>query len=174
MDHTFFTGYRRTVVRPDEILASIEIPASSADQYFVALKQAKRRDDDIAIVNIGLNVLFEPVAGAERRVKELVIAYGGMAPTTRIALASCELARGMAWNEALIETLNRSLIEEFPLSEDAPGGMIQYRRSLTLSLLFKCYLEISDAIGVQLDSREVSGKDCFHTLEPQSTQLFTV
>jgi xanthine dehydrogenase/oxidase len=26
MDHTFFTGYRRTVVKPDEVLVSITIP----------------------------------------------------------------------------------------------------------------------------------------------------
>jgi len=26
MDHTFFIGYRRTVVKPDEVLVSITIP----------------------------------------------------------------------------------------------------------------------------------------------------
>jgi hypothetical protein len=26
MDHSFFTGYRRTVVKPDEVLVSITIP----------------------------------------------------------------------------------------------------------------------------------------------------
>jgi xanthine dehydrogenase/oxidase len=30
MDHTFFTGYRRNVVAPDEVLISIEIPFSTA------------------------------------------------------------------------------------------------------------------------------------------------
>lgn len=29
MDHSFFVGYRRNVVSPDEVLLSIEIPYSS-------------------------------------------------------------------------------------------------------------------------------------------------
>ncbi|OAD58082.1 Xanthine dehydrogenase [Eufriesea mexicana] len=60
MDHTFFKGYRQNVVLPEEVLLSIQIPFSEKDQYFVAYKQARRRDDDIAIVNMALNVFFEP------------------------------------------------------------------------------------------------------------------
>lgn len=26
LDHTFFTGYRRNVVKPDEVLVSIDVP----------------------------------------------------------------------------------------------------------------------------------------------------
>ena len=34
MDHTFFTGYRRNVVAPDEILVSIEVPYSLPVSFF--------------------------------------------------------------------------------------------------------------------------------------------
>lgn len=34
MDHTFFTGYRRNIVAPDEILLSIEIPHSTSVRHF--------------------------------------------------------------------------------------------------------------------------------------------
>lgn len=52
---------------------------SPQDQYFYAFKQAKRRDDDIAIVNIALNVTFEP---SSKVIRDFHVAYGGMAPMT--------------------------------------------------------------------------------------------
>jgi len=52
------------------------------DEYFFGYKQAHRRDDDIAIVNSGMRVMFE--AGTDV-VKEVSLAYGGMAPTTVMA-----------------------------------------------------------------------------------------
>ena len=51
MDGGFYTGYRRNILAPDEILVSISVPYTEEDEHFVAFKQAKRRDDDIAIVN---------------------------------------------------------------------------------------------------------------------------
>jgi xanthine dehydrogenase/oxidase len=56
MDSSFFTGYRRNVLKPEEILVSITIPYTADNQYFLAYKQAKRRDDDIAIVNAAFNL----------------------------------------------------------------------------------------------------------------------
>jgi xanthine dehydrogenase/oxidase len=53
------------------------------DQYFCAYKQAKRRDDDIAIVNLASNVEFNP---GTNTIKDISIAFGGMAPTTVLAM----------------------------------------------------------------------------------------
>ena len=51
MDGGFYTGYRRNILAPDEVLVSLSVPFTAEDEHFVAFKQAKRRDDDIAIVN---------------------------------------------------------------------------------------------------------------------------
>ena len=51
MDRGFYTGYRRNILTPDEVLVSLSVPFTAEDEHFVAFKQAKRRDDDIAIVN---------------------------------------------------------------------------------------------------------------------------
>ena len=51
MDGDFYTGYRKNILTPEEILVSISVPYTEEDEHFVAFKQAKRRDDDIAIVN---------------------------------------------------------------------------------------------------------------------------
>jgi xanthine dehydrogenase/oxidase len=64
--------------------------------------------------------------------------------------------------------------------ENILGGMVTYRRSLTISLFFKAYLTISQAIEKQnpalslIPEREKSGAETFHTLTPISTQLFEV
>ena len=55
-DEKFYTGYRKNVVKPDQILVSIKIPFTKQNQYFMAYKQSKRRDDDIAIVNSAFNL----------------------------------------------------------------------------------------------------------------------
>uniref|UniRef100_A0A8D1F3Y3 FAD-binding PCMH-type domain-containing protein n=1 Tax=Sus scrofa TaxID=9823 RepID=A0A8D1F3Y3_PIG len=83
MDHTFFPSYRKTLLGPEEILLSIEIPYSREGEFFSAFKQASRREDDIAKVTCGMRVLFEP---GTTQVKELDLCYGGMADRTISAL----------------------------------------------------------------------------------------
>ncbi|XP_059609596.1 xanthine dehydrogenase [Phlebotomus argentipes] len=165
----FFTGYRRNLVKPDEILVSLLLPKTSEKQHIVAFKQARRRDDDIAIVNIAVNVIFEPQSN---KVASLELAFGGMAPTVVTAPKSSAVARGKQWNSALVEEISDVLASELPLDPGAPGGMILYRRSLTLSLFFKAFLAIAKARNFQIPAEEISGAETFHALPPKSTQTF--
>lgn len=175
MGYGFFTGYRRNIVEPDEVLVSIFFPYTKDDQYFLAYKQAKRRDDDIAIVNLALNVEFEPDTN---KVKMLNMAFGGMAPTVAMTPKTAAIAVGKTWDEDLVEQVNKELIGELPLAPSAPGGMILYRRSLTLSLFFKAYLDIAQKLESKkvaisnIAEKERSGAGTFHTLMPQSVQLY--
>ncbi|XP_041780050.1 xanthine dehydrogenase-like [Anopheles merus] len=176
MGDGFFTGYRKNVIQPHEALVSLFIPRTTKDQYFIAHKQAKRRDDDIAIVNGAFNVRFRPGTDI---VDEIHLAFGGMAPTTVLAKKTATALVGTRWDAQLVERCNDLLVEELPLSPSAPGGMIMYRRSLTLSLFFKAYLAIAQSLDKQsiphrtpVGEREKSGANTFHTLVPKSTQLF--
>lgn len=176
MGQGFFTGYRRNVIKDSEVLVSLFIPKTSANQHFLAFKQAKRRDDDIAIVNGAFNVRFE---NGTNIIEDFQFSFGGMAPITILAPKTSAAVKGKPWDRNLIEIVNKSLVDEIPLSLDAPGGMILYRRSLTLSLFFKAYLNISLELERflslnLLNERERSGAGTFHTLTPRSTQLFEV
>lgn len=114
MDHTFFTGYRKNCVLPDEVLMAILIPFTkrvshlklnthnpvneilkiiyrSQDEYFNAYKQAKRREDDITIVNCACRVDFVPNTNL---VRDFAIALGGMAPFTTLSLKAKQVAIG--------------------------------------------------------------------------------
>lgn len=175
MDEGFFIGYRKSIIESDEILISVTIPKTHFDQYFLAYKQAKRRDDDIAIVNMALNVTFQTRKDV---IVNIHIAFGGMAPTVVMAPQTCQQLIGKKWNRKIIEQIGQTLIDELPLSPSAPGGMIQYRRSLTLSLFFKGFLDISQSLETYVKGRkpipdkERSGADVFHTLIPSSCQIY--
>ncbi|CAL1688978.1 unnamed protein product [Lasius platythorax] len=177
MDHTFFVGYRRNVVLPEEVLVSIDIPFTEENQYFIAYKQAKRRDDDIAIVNMALNVHFVPERDI---VQEAHIAFGGMAPTTILARQTCQKIIRKKWNKSILEEIYDSLLEELPLVDGAPGGMIKYRRSLTLSLFFKGFVHISKKLSKNISTVEYlpkeleSASECFHYKAPKSSQYYQV
>jgi xanthine dehydrogenase/oxidase len=74
----FYTGYRKTALKPSEVLVSLFVPFTRKDEYTRAFKQAKRRDDDIAIVNACFRVLLDE----GHVVREATLVYGGMAATT--------------------------------------------------------------------------------------------
>lgn len=175
MGDGFFTGYRKNIIRPEEVLVSLFIQKTNPNQHFIAYKQAKRRDDDIAIVNGAFNISFQPGTDI---VEQAHLSFGGMAPTTVLAKKTGAALVGKKWNSKLVELANELMVEELPLSPSAPGGMILYRRSLTLSLFFKAYLSISDALTRTVSDhepvhdRERSGANTFHTLIPKSAQLF--
>lgn len=46
------------------------------------------------------------------------------------------------WNEKLLQDACRLLASEMDLSPSAPGGMVDFRRTLTLSFFFKFYLTV--------------------------------
>uniref|UniRef100_A0A8C0FTS9 Xanthine dehydrogenase/oxidase n=1 Tax=Bubo bubo TaxID=30461 RepID=A0A8C0FTS9_BUBBB len=151
MDEKFFTGYRKTIVKPEEILLSVEIPYSKKGEYFSAFKQASRREDDIAIVTCGMRVLFQD---GTNRVEEIKLSYGGMAPTTVLALKTCKELTGRDWNEKLLQDACRLLAGEMDLSPSAPGGMVDFRRTLTLSFFFKFYLTVLQKLSKNYNGTE--------------------
>ncbi|MEQ2200502.1 hypothetical protein XENOCAPTIV_030325 [Xenoophorus captivus] len=77
-----------------------------------------------------------------RVVQEVSLYFGGMGPTTVSATRTCKAIMGRPWDE---ETLNKAydvLLEELALPPSAPGGKVEFRQALTLSLLFKFNLDV--------------------------------
>ncbi len=139
-DATFFTGYRKNVIAPHQVLVSLKVPFTRQDEYFTAFKQARRREDDIAIVNAAF---FFKLSANEKILQNARAAFGGMAPTTKMASKTTEFLHGKSWSNKTIEDATTILLEEFPLPPDVPGGMVRYRQALTAGFLLKAYLRIS-------------------------------
>lgn len=177
MDHTFFPSYRKTLLGPEEILLSIEIPYSREGEFFSAFKQAFRREDDTAKVTTGMRVLFQP---GTTQVKELVLCYGGMADKTISALKTTRKQLSHFWDEKLLQEVCAGLAEELQLAPDAPGGMVEFRRTLTLSFFFKFYLTVLQKLGKdgsddkcgKLDPTFASATLLFQKDCPANVQLF--
>lgn len=168
-DENFFNGYKRNVLKECEVLAAVKLPKTTFNSYAVAFKQAKRRDDDMAIVNGAFYFTF----GNDNKVQFASMAFGGMGPTTLIASKSSQLLKGKSWEKEIVDAVSESLCEELVLYSGAPGGMVPYRRSLVLSLFLKAFLKISVALPRNsiLDEEQSGGENFKHEI-PKSTQLF--
>eukprot|EP00794_Sanderia_malayensis_P018330 gene18330-biopygen12273 len=158
MDGNFFTGYRRNVIQPEELLLSITLPFTDENDHFKAYKQSKRRDDDIAIVNAAFKLkLIEGV------IDNITICYGGMAPTTIMVHKAMAFLRGKNWCSDVMEEAFGRLIEDVPLAPDVPGAMVRYRQSLALSFLFKFYISVSASLDSTMSTIP---KDTLSAIEP--------
>uniref|UniRef100_A0A8C4LHH2 FAD-binding PCMH-type domain-containing protein n=1 Tax=Equus asinus TaxID=9793 RepID=A0A8C4LHH2_EQUAS len=109
-------------------------------------KQSSGREDYIPKVTSGMRVLFQP---GTAQIKELALCYGGMADRTISALKTTR--------KQLSKTCVQAWQEELQLAPDAPGGMIEFRRTLTLSFFFKFYLTVLQKLG-KVDSEDKCGK----------------
>ncbi|KAI5852575.1 Molybdopterin-binding domain of aldehyde dehydrogenase-domain-containing protein [Morchella snyderi] len=135
----FFKAYRTTALPANAVLKSIRVPiASEKGEFIRAYKQAKRKDDDIAIVNAALRVSLS----GENVVESVNLVYGGMAPTTIEAKKAMSYLTGKIWGkkEVLEGTMN-ALEQDFNLRFGVPGGMAVYRKSLALGFFFRFWHE---------------------------------
>ncbi|KAI1715623.1 molybdopterin-binding domain of aldehyde dehydrogenase domain-containing protein [Ditylenchus destructor] len=193
IDEHFFLGYRRTSIRPDEVIKAVWIPFSKKTQLFRAYKQAQRREDDIAIVTGAFSVTFEDEAAKFRgnhennklnnelnhthRIKDIRISYGGMAPVTKLALETVKGLEGRAWSNALVEDVTRRIAHEFHLPPGVPGGMSRYRQALAISFFYKFFIHVSEQLGLEIDGLNSDSEIESLIGEPQllpfsSTQIF--
>ncbi|KAF3772001.1 Xanthine dehydrogenase 1 [Nymphaea thermarum] len=140
--NNFFKGYRRVDLRHNEILLSIFLPWTRHFEYVKEFKQAHRRDDDIALVNAGMRILLEK-NGMAVQISEASIVYGGIAPIPYLATKTEFFLKGKDWGPDLLDGALDTLKDEMTLADDAPGGMVEFRKSLTLSFFFKLYLWIT-------------------------------
>ncbi|XP_068612337.1 aldehyde oxidase 6 [Brachionichthys hirsutus] len=139
LDRDFFVSFGKTALQPEEIVLSVLIPFSRKWEFVQAFRQAPRKDGSFATVTTGMRVLFSE---GSRVVQDLSVYFGGMGPTTVSAAETCAAIITRPWDE---ETLGRAydvLLDELVLPPSAPGGKVEFRRSLTLSFLFKFYLEV--------------------------------
>ncbi|RMG84010.1 MAG: hypothetical protein D6712_12145 [Chloroflexi bacterium] len=72
----FYTGLRKTVMQPDELLTGITVPALKDNQRGIFIKLGLRRAQAISVVNIAVVLTFDGDI-----VQQAAIALGSVAPT---------------------------------------------------------------------------------------------
>ncbi len=131
----FFLGYRRTALRRGEFIERLHVPRATAARHFAAYKVSKRFDQDISTVCAAFSLRLDG-----DRVRDVRIAYGGMAAMPKRA-AACERALlGRAWNAAAIEDAAQALGADFrPISDMRGSGA--YRMLVARNLVRKFWME---------------------------------
>ncbi|KAJ7379815.1 hypothetical protein OS493_012562 [Desmophyllum pertusum] len=151
-----------------EVLINILIPFTKKHEHVFAFKQARRREDDIAIVNTAMRVLLEKETNSSSwKIMDCSFSFGGLAPTTVMAKR----------NESIVQEACQLLAEDLPLAPGAPGGQVEYRRSLATSFFFKFYLNVSQSLSknefLEITTKGYeSGTKHFHRDATHSIQTF--
>src|ERR1043166_4498377 len=130
----FFRGYFETVVSPNEILCSVEIPQLPAKASGVYLKHAISAED-LAIAGVAI-VLLQDEGGKAREVR---IGLGGVAPTPFRAGKAESALRGAALNEETIRAAAEIAASEADPMTD-PHGSAEYRRKMVKVLVRRAIL----------------------------------
>jgi len=186
----FFQGYRKVNVRDGEILRSVRIPLQPAHteegthNFFVGYKQARRRDDDIAIVTTSMRASVRPSETDSTRyvVADCGFGWGGMAPRTvpslRVEQYLCGRQLPLSEEEqAEVERLLRD--EDLAMPDDAPGGMVPYRRKLAVNFLRRFLWSVqyqlhrcTGGVVPDVDPRVVSALEVMERPVSRGTQHF--
>ena len=135
---------------------------------FLAYKQSRRRHDDIAIVNSAFNLTLD----GKNNIVDFKMAFGGMAPTTKLALMTCEKMIGQKFDKVILEEVNKELLKEFALPPNVPGSMVRYRQSLVLSFFFKFFLTTMKKLSGDFDPQDTSATDEVTKESISSYQLY--
>jgi len=108
----YFTGYRQSVRRADELIAAVRIPVP-VQPVTAFHKIAKRRFDDISSVAVGYALTVTDGVVAKAR-----IGLGGVAATPLRAYATEQLLEGSTWDAATVARAAAALrAEGSPMSD---------------------------------------------------------
>ena len=166
-----YTGYRKNVMAPDEVLAWIKVPKAKVPKADVpkaappgsnpggatelcrAYKVSKRFEDDISAVCL---VIRLQLAGG--RVQQVSIGAGGVAATPVRARRTEAVLQGQQWNVATIANAIETLRSEFaPISDMRASAA--YRSEVLGNLLQRFWLESQGTALVDLQQLVCEGEN---------------
>ena len=140
----FFIGYRKTKLKRGQFISSIKIPMFKKN-IFKAYKVSKRIDDDISSVCASFNLII-----VNKKIKNIKIAYGGMAPIPKRAIYCEKILLNSDLSEDTILKAQMSLEKDFQPINDMRASK-NYRMEIAKNLLMKCFIEIKNNKLIRLN-----------------------
>jgi len=140
----YFTGYRQSVKRPDELIKTIRIPRPVA-LVTAFHKIAKRRFDDISSVAVAYALRLEEGTGSAGQagvpgVASIRIGLGGVAATPVRALAAEDALTGRPWTREVAEAAAEELARAgTPMSDHRASEA--YRIAMLRNSLLKFFAQ---------------------------------
>ena len=145
----FYTGYRKNLLEPDEVLVYIDVPDPVPGEFLQVYKISKRQDDDISAVCLAVWTQVR-----DGHVVQVRVGAGGVAATPARARQTEAALLGQPWSAATLRSAATVLGEEFaPISDMRASAA--YRRSVLGRLLLRY---AADA-GLSLASGQLASLD---------------
>ncbi len=138
-----YLAYQQTALAPGEFVERVQVPRREPGLRFATYKISKRFDQDISAVCAAFAFLVE-----EGTIRAARVAFGGMAPTPKRALA-CEAAlAGRPWDMATCEAAAAALAADYqPLSDMRASAA--YRSRVAQNLLRKFHFETAGDLAAK-------------------------
>jgi len=135
----FFIGYRKTSLRPGEIIREILIPRARAgtgvaQEFARFYKVSRRREMDISTVAGCFRIQLD----SSKRVRLARMVYGGVAPTSVRAQDIESALVGQEWNQETVTAVSELLAKRFTPISDVRGSA-GYRAALVMELFAKFF-----------------------------------
>jgi len=144
-----YTGYRRTVLAADEVLAWIKVPSPTDDELSRVYKISKRFEDDISAVCLAIRLQLQ-----DGLVREASIGVGGVAATPVRAVRTQAALRGQRWSQQAAQAAAVVLRGEFaPISDMRASAA--YRSEVLGNLLQRFWMESQGLAAASLESLDV-------------------
>ena len=147
----FYTGVRRTVMKPDEMMVDISFPAMMGNQRGTFVKLGLRRAQAIAVINVAVLITFEsgatphfPINGpvSEYKIKEAKITLGAVAPTIIHADIAEKYLEGRQLDSETIEEAARLTIQSAKPIDDLRASL-DYRAEMVKTATLRALRGIS-------------------------------
>ena len=142
----FYVDYMKNRLEPGEFVQAVAVPMSVAARRVRAYKISKRFDCDIS----ALCGAFSLELDGQGRVKQVRLAFGGMAATVKRAARAEAALTGKPWTQEAVDAARQALAEDFtPLSDMRASAA--YRLQVAANLITRLWLEtrLQDALPVQ-------------------------
>jgi len=134
----FYLGYQHNALTSGEFVERIRIPRLAGDSVLRSFKVSKRFDQDISAVCGAYWLRLEKGA-----VRDVRIAYGGLAAIPQRAVETEKSLHGEQWNESSVHAAMAKLASDFqPISD--MRSTADYRMKVCQNLLYRFWLETSD------------------------------
>lgn len=135
----FYTGYRRTVLEPDELVLAVRIPKLKDGERDFYWKVGTRRAQAISKTVMAAKARID-----DGRVSSISIAVGSVAPTVVRASRTERLLTAATLTPALVEQARQMIAEEITPITDLRSTK-HYRRTVTGNVLVKFLRQLKSA-----------------------------
>ncbi|HRK30918.1 MAG TPA: FAD binding domain-containing protein [Tepidisphaeraceae bacterium] len=133
----FYTGYRQTVMRNDELITGVRVPRPAEGDVFRLYKVSKRKDLDISTFSAAV---WMQMCGGQ--IIDCRLAYGGVGPTVVRLRKTEALLRGRPLDDETLDELQETVLSEITPISDVRGSD-SYRNLLAVNVLRRLALEMA-------------------------------